>query len=337
MSTQATKVQSISKAEIGYKEGYSNGHWNNKEKYAAQVPGMAWVSAGGYPWCALFVSWVAMKAGVEDLFPRSASCAYGVSWFKGKGRWSEYPAIGSQVFYGPGGGTHTGICVAYDSTTITCVEGNTNTSGSPEGNGVYLRTRKRRDTNVYGYGLPKFSEGVTTADPALKGKSGFHYKATATAPEGSASTSGSSTTKPSSKTKTVTVKAGQTLGVIAASAGVSVATVLGLNPGIKNANVIHPGDKVTVPATTPSTTKPSSTPKFPGTKYFKAGANNAYVTQLGKALVKHGYGKYYSVGPGPKWSDSDKRAVKAFQKAQGWTGSDADGYPGAETWARLMK
>ncbi|MFE9455994.1 peptidoglycan-binding protein [Streptomyces californicus] len=346
MSTQAAKVQSIAKAEIGYKEGYSNGHWNNEEKYAAEVPTMAWVSAGGYPWCALFVSWVALKAGVADLYPRSASCPYGVSWFRGKDRFSEYPAIGAQVFYGSGGGTHTGIVVAYDSTTITTVEGNTNTSGSPEGDGVYLRKRNRRDANTYGYGYPKFAEGITTADPSKKGKSGFTYKASAAAPAGASSTGSTST---ASKTKTVTVKAGQTLGVIAASAGVSIATILGLNPGIKDADVIHPGDKVTVPAATPKPTatakpKPStpssstaSTPKFPGTKYFKAGASNAYVTQLGKALVKKGYGRFYSVGPGPTWSNSDRSAVKAFQKAQGWSGSDADGYPGSETWARLVK
>ena len=32
---------------------------------------------------------------------------------------------------------------------------------------------------------------------------------------------------------------------------------------------------------------------------------------------------------------ADKRAVTWFQKKQGWTGSDADGYPGPETWKRL--
>ncbi|MGW0876661.1 LysM peptidoglycan-binding domain-containing protein [Streptomyces sp. NPDC002740] len=256
MATEAAKVLSIAKAEKGYKEGFSNGHWNNHEKYADQVPGMAWVSAGEYPWCALFVSWVALKAGVADLFPRSASCAYGVNWFRQKGRFSEYPAIGSQVFFGKDGGTHTGICIAYDADTITTVEGNTNVDGSPEGNGVYVRTRKRRDANTYGYGLPKYTEGITTADPALKGKTGFHYAAKASAP---VTSSTAAHAKPStSKTKTVTVKAGQTLGLIAASAGVSLAAVLGLNPGIKDANVIQPGQKVTVPASTP---KASSTPK----------------------------------------------------------------------------
>ncbi|MCX4572295.1 CHAP domain-containing protein [Streptomyces sp. NBC_01571] len=165
-----SKVVSIAKAEVGYKEGRSGGHWNNKEKYAAEVPTMAWVSAGGYPWCALFVSWVALKAGVAALYPRSASCEYGVSWFKSRKRFSEYPAIGAQVFYGPGGGTHTGIVVSYTDSTITCVEGNTNTDGSAEGDGVYLKTRARKSVNVYGYGYPDFPEGIVSADPAWADK-----------------------------------------------------------------------------------------------------------------------------------------------------------------------
>ncbi|MFI1408719.1 peptidoglycan-binding protein [Streptomyces sp. NPDC020707] len=88
-------------------------------------------------------------------------------------------------------------------------------------------------------------------------------------------------------------------------------------------------------STAPSTSKPT-VPAFPGRSYFKAGANNKYVTQLGKQLVKKGYSRFYSVGPGPKWSESDRKAVQAFQKAQKWTGSDADGYPGPQTWTRLF-
>jgi hypothetical protein len=87
--------------------------------------------------------------------------------------------------------------------------------------------------------------------------------------------------------------------------------------------------------------KPTSTPKpsapaFPGAYYFRPGAKNQYVTTLGKQLVKKGYGTFYRQGPGPQWTAVDRAAVKAFQKAQGWTGSDADGYPGPQTWKRLF-
>lgn len=86
-----------------------------------------------------------------------------------------------------------------------------------------------------------------------------------------------------------------------------------------------------------STDKPKpSAPAFPGAYYFRPGAKNQYVTTLGKQLVKKGYGTFYKQGPGPQWTAVDRAAVKAFQKAQGWTGSDADGYPGPQTWKRLF-
>lgn len=85
---------------------------------------------------------------------------------------------------------------------------------------------------------------------------------------------------------------------------------------------------------------PSSTtkaPAFPGARYFRPGQSNKYVEQLGKRLVKKKYGKYYASGPGKRWTEADRRNVEAFQRAQGWRGSAADGYPGRETWRRLFR
>ncbi|QJS09103.1 CHAP domain-containing protein [Streptomyces argyrophyllae] len=253
MANQVAKVYTVAKSQEGYKEGYSNGHWDNREKYAAQVPGMAWVSAGGYPWCALFVAWVALKAGVADLFPRTASCAFGVDWFKKRGRFSAYPALGSQVFFGAGtGGTHTGIVLSYTKTTITYISGNTNANGSPEGNAVLTKTISRKSPYVYGYGLPAYAEGITTADPALKGKAGYHFATQASAPK---------PVKPSGSTKVITVKAGQTLGSIAAAAGITLAALLGLNPTYKaHPDTVHVGDHITVPAKPAPAKTPTAKP-----------------------------------------------------------------------------
>ncbi|MFG2805285.1 peptidoglycan-binding protein [Streptomyces sp. DT199] len=77
-------------------------------------------------------------------------------------------------------------------------------------------------------------------------------------------------------------------------------------------------------------------PGYPGRAMFRPGANNTYVTQLGKQLVRKGFGRFYRVGPGPIWSEADRRAVEAFQRTQGWRGGAADGYPGPETWRRLF-
>jgi hypothetical protein len=159
----AAAVIKVAKAEVGYKEGYSGGHWNNNQKYSKAVPGLEW--SNYQAWCCTFVAWCARQAGAGSLYPVTAGCANAVSWFKNQGRFSEYPAIGAQVFFGSGGGTHTGIVYDYDGTYIYTIEGNTNTSGSAEGNGVYLKKRARRESYVYGYGYPQFAGGIKSADP----------------------------------------------------------------------------------------------------------------------------------------------------------------------------
>jgi hypothetical protein len=165
VSTLADKVVNIAKSQVGYHEGRSNGHWNNKEKYAEAMPDLKWVSDQGQPWCAVFVSWVAEQAGVKDKYPRTASTDVGARWFKNAKQWSEYPAVPAQVFLGTNGDMyHTGIVYDFDATYIYTIEGNTNTDGSAEGDGVYLKKRERRDPHVQGYGYP---DGliVKSADP----------------------------------------------------------------------------------------------------------------------------------------------------------------------------
>ncbi|MGW2086705.1 peptidoglycan-binding protein [Streptomyces sp. NPDC001880] len=76
--------------------------------------------------------------------------------------------------------------------------------------------------------------------------------------------------------------------------------------------------------------------KFPGRGYFRPGQSSSHVDRLGKQLVKKGFGKHYASGPGPRWTEADRRNVEAFQRAQGWRGGAADGYPGPETWRRLF-
>lgn len=75
---------------------------------------------------------------------------------------------------------------------------------------------------------------------------------------------------------------------------------------------------------------------WPGRGVFRLGQRHAAVTLLGKRLVAHGFGTHYRVGPGPTFGPADKANVADFQRAQGWSGTDADGYPGPESWRRLM-
>ncbi|MFJ4908460.1 peptidoglycan-binding protein [Streptomyces sp. NPDC093249] len=86
--------------------------------------------------------------------------------------------------------------------------------------------------------------------------------------------------------------------------------------------------------TLPSAAKP--TPPYPGASYFGPGKSNSHIALLGTQLVARGFGKHYTSGPGPKWSDADRRNLQAFQRAQGWKGTDADGLPGPQTWRALF-
>ncbi|RKT16294.1 CHAP domain-containing protein [Streptomyces sp. 1114.5] len=173
MSSNAADLINVARDQVGYHEGREGGHWNNIQKFSPAVPGLEW--SQGEAWCATFVAWCAQESGNAGRFPVTASCAEGVAWFKERDRFTEYPVIGGQVFFGPGGGSHTGICVAYTASTITTVEANTNDGGSSEGDGVYMKTRERRSDWVYGYGIPEFSEGVVLADPEWKDRAGALY------------------------------------------------------------------------------------------------------------------------------------------------------------------
>ncbi|MFF7467796.1 hypothetical protein [Streptomyces sp. NPDC008092] len=175
--SQTDTLIAIEKTQVGYHEGFSNGHYNNHQKFSPAVPGLEW--SQNQSWCQTFQSWAFQQAGVKSLAPVTASCPTAVNWYKSRGRFSYYPAIGALVFFGHSGGAHVGLVYKYDADYAYTVEGNTNANGSSEGDGVYLKKRARRDSFLYGYGLPKFAEGIVTADPGLKNKPGYTYMATA--------------------------------------------------------------------------------------------------------------------------------------------------------------
>ncbi|AJC54012.1 hypothetical protein [Streptomyces sp. 769] len=164
MAKGAKALIAEAKKHVGFREGPNN-----------QNPFSAHYGRDHESWCADFVSYCGWASGNHDVIPNYSYCPNGVAYYRSKGRFSEYPVIGGPVFYGPGGSHHTGICIGYTADTITTIEGNTNNDGSAEGNGVYLKSRSRKSTNVYGYGIPDFPEGVVLADPAWKGKVGVVY------------------------------------------------------------------------------------------------------------------------------------------------------------------
>lgn len=73
---------------------------------------------------------------------------------------------------------------------------------------------------------------------------------------------------------------------------------------------------------------------FPGSTYFRLGKESDLILAMGKALVRAGY-TGYSVGPSRKFERGDIKAYAWWQRKLGYSGTDADGYPGKSSWDKL--
>ncbi|GAA4784066.1 peptidoglycan-binding protein [Streptomyces ziwulingensis] len=73
---------------------------------------------------------------------------------------------------------------------------------------------------------------------------------------------------------------------------------------------------------------------FPGDAFFKSAPHSTIVAAMGGRLVAEGCSAYAD-GPGPQWSDADRASYALWQQKLGYTGADADGWPGATSWNSL--
>lgn len=162
----AGQVLSIAAKEVGVREGRDpGGNWNNRVKYNdwyashPSIKNMAFLTTA---WCAVFVSWVASKAGALGIIPMHAWTPSGLAWFKSRGLVSQGSgARAGDVFYvyypSQKRVAHVGFVERVEGNYIYTIEGNTNTSGSRQGNGVY-RLKRRITSNLY-FCHPKYSTG----------------------------------------------------------------------------------------------------------------------------------------------------------------------------------
>ncbi|MCZ0204185.1 peptidoglycan-binding protein [Streptomyces sp. UMAF16] len=87
----------------------------------------------------------------------------------------------------------------------------------------------------------------------------------------------------------------------------------------------------------PGDPKPGPKPEyapFPGAGFFHTGRKSPLITAMGRRLVAEGCGRYEK-GPGPEWTEADRKSYAAWQRKLGYRGKDADGVPGRTSWARL--
>lgn len=161
------KFLDIARSQIGIREGRNaNGSWNNRVKYNdwyVQTTGQTVYRDAA--WCAIFVSWCANAAGIPtSIIPRHAWTPSGIDWFRSRGQQVSTPQPGDLMYvYYPSQGMvgHVGIVEKVEGNYVVTIEGNTNTSGSSQGNGVYRLRRKI--TSYLRFGRPKYDSAGSTA------------------------------------------------------------------------------------------------------------------------------------------------------------------------------
>ena len=152
-TTTVQEILKVAASQVGVREGRdANGNWNNRVKYttwyADRVKNNAFLTSA---WCAIFISWLAFQAGgLGTIIPLHAWTPSGLAWFTKRRQRVSNPRSGDIVyFYYPSKGrvAHVGIVESVSGGYITTIEGNTNTSGSSQGNGVY-RLRRPINSNM---------------------------------------------------------------------------------------------------------------------------------------------------------------------------------------------
>lgn len=170
MSRLASKVVEQAKAWLGLKE--SDGSYkvildtyNSQEKLPR-----GYRMTTSDPWCATFVSSVAIKLGYTDIIPTECSCNKMIELLQKIDSFVEddslVPAPGWILFYdwddsGNGDNTgradHVGIVEKVEGNTITVIEGNYS-------NSVKRRFLKVNGKYIRGYGVPKYDAEVKPAE-----------------------------------------------------------------------------------------------------------------------------------------------------------------------------
>lgn len=156
----AKDIVDVAAGEIGYRE-----QGENRTKYGA------WYGTNGAPWCHIFVSWCAAKAGVSaSIVPKTASTDAGMAWFVKKGifkyKGKYTPKRGDIIYFKSAGASHVGIVEKCSGNTVYTIEGNSSDK-------VMQRKYSLDAPRITGYGVPKYkllnsTTSSSTGKKALK-------------------------------------------------------------------------------------------------------------------------------------------------------------------------
>ncbi|WP_316735753.1 peptidoglycan-binding protein [Pedobacter aquatilis] len=141
------KVLSVATEEIGVRELTGKNDGLRVEQY------LAYTGLGkGNPWCAAFVSWVYNKSGYSK--PRTA---WSPALFPAQRITAKPQPADVLGIYFPTLKriAHCGIVERCIGDWVVSIEGNTNVSGSREGDGVYRKWRHQKTIHTYARWLDK--------------------------------------------------------------------------------------------------------------------------------------------------------------------------------------
>lgn len=160
--TQRLELLNCADAYLAAEEG-SDDHHSIIDTYNAHEP-----LPQGYEvqydddWCATFVSFAAIRSGLESYIPTECSCERQIGLWKEMGRWEEndtyLPNPGDIIYYdwdvrtlgdSTGWADHVGIVVGTHGPFIKVIEGN-------KDDAVGYRYIIRWDPRIRGYGLPEY-------------------------------------------------------------------------------------------------------------------------------------------------------------------------------------
>ncbi|MFJ3699481.1 peptidoglycan-binding protein [Streptomyces sp. NPDC090052] len=310
--------------------------------------------AGNFAWCDALITWASVDSGNHDTVCFGTDYAYTVAHadkFSSKGQWTAMTKgiaasgirRGDIVFFDWDGSSsigaidHVGIVTSVSGGNVYTIEGNTSNvcarrvravhdvagfgrpaySKSPSAPPVSGPARYTNTINGLAYGYGAKGDQVTKVGKALVAKGfGKHYK------DGPGPTWSDADTECYSDYQ-------KSLGLKGTAPGQDADGV----PGASTLKKLL-GSLPSKPAA-----KPVYEP-FPGTAFFHTGRTSPIITAMGRRLVAEGCSKYSS-GPGPNWTNSDKKSFAAWQtkysKAHklGWSAADCDGIPGKESWDAL--
>jgi len=167
-----SKVLSVAKAEVGYREKASNSQLDNKTanagagnwtKFGRDL--LKWVGgpyANGCAWCDFFFDWLMISTSdvaraKQALNGWSGYCPTSAADYRAAGRWHSTPAIGDQFFLGTRGHeTHTGLVIGVNGSTFTTIEGNCNNM---------VTSQVRTVASCAGFGRPDYDAEPVTVTP----------------------------------------------------------------------------------------------------------------------------------------------------------------------------